>query len=178
VAAESSYQRFLARAHGLPLEERPTGSAPNAEELLTAAVKLCGHPVDLVAIDMPLALAPIVGRRASDNAVSEAYGARKCGTHTPSANRPGLISDDLRSAFEAAGYPLLTRVVRPPGVIEVYPHPALVELASAGERLCYKASKVGSYWPSDTPERLRPRRRGTVIREWWVPRERTGKRIR
>jgi predicted RNase H-like nuclease len=47
-------------------------------------------------------------------------------------------------------------------VIEVYPHPALVELASAGERLCYKASKVGSYWPSDTPER----RRELLYREW------------
>jgi predicted RNase H-like nuclease len=125
-------------------------------------VKLCGHSIDLVAIDMPLALEPIVGGRASDNAVSAAYGARKCGTHTPSANRPGRISDDLRSAFEAAGYPLLTRLVRPPGVIEVYPHPALVELASAHERLPYKASKVGRYWPSDTPER----RRELLYREW------------
>src|SRR5439155_11241349 len=53
VAAEPSYQRFVARAHGLPFEARPTGSAPNAEQLLTAAVKLCGHSVDLIAIDMP-----------------------------------------------------------------------------------------------------------------------------
>jgi predicted RNase H-like nuclease len=162
VAAEPSYQRFLARAYSLPPEERPTGSASKPEELLSSAVKLCGRPVDLVAIDMPLALTPILGRRASDDAVSKAYGARKCGTHTPSQNRPGRVSDNLRSAFEAAGYPLLTRRVRPPGVIEVYPHPALVELAEAPERLRYKASKVGSYWPSDTPER----RRDLLYWEW------------
>ena len=45
--------------------------------------------------------------------------------------------------------------VAPPGVIEVYPHPALVELAGASERLPYIASKVWSCWPSATQlERL------------------------
>jgi predicted RNase H-like nuclease len=53
-------------------------------------------------------------------------------------------------------------VVCPPGVIEVYPHPALVELAGACERLRYKASKVRSYWPSDTPAR----RRDLLFLEW------------
>jgi predicted RNase H-like nuclease len=105
----------------------------------------CGRPVDLVAIDMPLARSPIVGRRASDDAVSSAYGGRKCGTHTPSAFRPGRMSDDLREGFERAGYPLLTNTIAQSGVIEVYPHPALVELAGASERLPYKASKVRSY---------------------------------
>jgi predicted RNase H-like nuclease len=134
IAAEASYQRFHALANGLHPEERPKGSQPEPKELLSSSRKLCGRPVDLVGIDMPLALAPIVGRRGCDNAVSKAYGARKCGTHTP-ATRPGPVSDDLTRGFMEAGYPLLTRIAARPGVIEVYPHPALVELAGAPERL-------------------------------------------
>jgi hypothetical protein len=76
-------------------------------------------------------------------------------THTPSAFRPGRISDALREGFERAGYPLQTDRLARPGVIEVYPHPALVELAGALERLPYKTSKVGSYWPLATPQERR-----------------------
>jgi predicted RNase H-like nuclease len=150
-AIASSYQRFFALANKCQLpEEPPSGSPPDAIALLAAATELCGRPVDLVAIDMPLAHSPIVGRRPSDDAVSRADGARKCGTHTPSVARPGRISDDLRQAFEQVGYPLQTDKCSAPGIIEVYPHPALVELAGATERLRYKASKVRSYWPSTT----------------------------
>jgi predicted RNase H-like nuclease len=162
VSAEASYQRFHALADGLRPEERPEGSQPDPKELLSSSRKLCGRSVDLVAIDMPLALTPIVGRRVCDNAVSKAYGARKCGTHTPSAARPGRISDDLTRGFMEAGYPLLTRMAAPPGVIEVYPHPALVELAGAPERLRYKASKVRTYWRHGTPSE----RRDLLYREW------------
>jgi predicted RNase H-like nuclease len=152
-----SYQGFNALAvHDLAPELLPCGSRPDAAELLESSRKLCGLPVDLVAIDMPLAHHPITGRRASDNAVSAAYGARKCGTHTPSSTRPGRISDELKERFAQAGYPLRTDLIATPGVIEVYPHPALVELAEAPERLCYKVSKVRSYWPaSDATERRR-----------------------
>jgi predicted RNase H-like nuclease len=162
VAVEASYQRFLAQAHGLPPEERPTGSIPDPEALLASSHTLCGGPVSLVAIDMPIAMTPIVGRRACDDLVSKTYAARKCGTHSPSARRPGRISDDLRAGFQAADYPLLTTTVAPPGVIEVYPHPALVELANAAERLPYKASNVAKYWPSATPAQ----RRGLLCWEW------------
>jgi predicted RNase H-like nuclease len=162
VAAEASYQRFHALADGLCPEARPKGSQPDPKELLSSSRKLCGRSVDLVAIDMPLALTPIVGRRGCDDAVSKAYGARKCGTHTPSATRPGPVSDDLTRGFMEAGYPLLTRIAAPPGVIEVYPHPALVELAGAPERLRYKASKVRTYWRQATA----PERRDLLYREW------------
>jgi predicted RNase H-like nuclease len=43
--------------------------------------------------------------------------------------------------FELAGYSLRTDTIARLGVIEVYPHPALVELAGAAERLPYKALK-------------------------------------
>lgn len=130
--------------------------------LLAAASAYCGQAIDLVAIDMPLSRTPIRGRRVSDNAVSAAYGARKCGTHTPSAERPGLLSDALREGFAQAGYPLLTQKTASPGLIEVYPHPALVELADAAKRLPYKAAKVRSYWPSATSFE----RRGNLYRQW------------
>src|SRR5262245_36753317 len=163
IAVASSYQHFDALADDrLTREARPRGSMPDARALLTSATRLCGRPVDLVAIDMPLAHVPITCRRASDNAVSRTYGARKCGTHTPSAARPGPISDALREGFKLSEYPLLTSAVSPPGVIEVYPHPALVELARSPSRLRYKASKVRSYWPSvDGVERRR-----LLLREW------------
>jgi predicted RNase H-like nuclease len=149
VAVASSYQRFLALADAkIEAERHPLGSSPDARSLLAAASVLCGRAVDLVAVDMPLAHSPIVTRRTSDNAVSRAYGGRKCGTHTPSTLRPGPISDALRQGFERAGYPLLTARPTLRGLIEVYPHPALVELAEANERLKYKAARISNYWPS------------------------------
>jgi predicted RNase H-like nuclease len=160
LAAESSYQRFHAIAtDGIAREFRPTGSMPSASALLASALALCGRKVDLVAVDMPLSLDPITGRRNSDNAVSRAYGARNCSTHSANELRPGPISETLRNGFHGAGYPLQTTSVSPPGLIEVYTHPALVELADAPERLPYKVSKIGKYWPSLAPEERRIRLR-------------------
>ena len=118
IASASSYQRFLALANHLPEEGRPSGSLPDAPALLASASILCGHPIDLVAVDMPLARTPIVGRRISDDAVSRAYGGRKCGTHTPSILRPGRMSDHIRDSFDLAGYPLVTNIMAPIGLIE------------------------------------------------------------
>jgi predicted RNase H-like nuclease len=163
IAAVASYRDFHARAdRRKPAAECPPDSMPEARALLASASRLCGGTVDLVAIDMPLAQSPIVGRRNSDDAVSKTYSRRKCGTHSPSASRPGRLSDDLRKGFEQAGYPLRTDAAVPPGVIEVYPHPALVELAGAAERLPYKVSKVQRYWPSVTA----PERRVHLCSQW------------
>ncbi len=147
-ALEASYDRFLARAKGAaPDETRPGGSRPNAAELLAAAEAICGRRVDLVAIDMPLSRRPITGRRPADRLVSERYGDRAAATHSPGGERPGKISDRLRAEFEAEGYALCTA---PPaqGLIEVYPHPALIEFLKAERRLEYKAGKTGVYWPA------------------------------
>jgi predicted RNase H-like nuclease len=93
-AVESSDQRFQALADShIQAEDRPSGSRPDTVPLLASVEKISGWVPNLVAIDMPLAHAPIVGRRASDKAVSQAYGARKCGTHTPNALRPGRLSE-------------------------------------------------------------------------------------
>jgi predicted RNase H-like nuclease len=160
IAAAPSYQRFQALAdRSLPAEQRLTGSLPDARGLLASAMQLCDGTINIVAIDMPLAHTPVVGRRGSDDAVSKEYGGRKCGTHSPSALRPGPLSEHLRQSFDRLGYPLLTNAsaMPPVGLIEVYPHPALVELAGASVRLQYKAAKVRSYWPSATHQQRRVR---------------------
>jgi len=162
VATAPSYDHFLALADGDPPPGRPAGSAPNARALLTAAATIAGGQVNIVAIDMPLSISPITCRRVSDNAVSRAYGARHCSTHTPSVTRPGRISDDLREGFEAAGFPLQTANANQPGLLEVYPHPALVELAGASRRLPYKAGKVRNYWPAAS----RSGRRALLLEQW------------
>jgi predicted RNase H-like nuclease len=163
VEAESSYQNFCARVDSAAGVEIPlSGSLPVTSALLATCQVLSGRLPELVAIDMPLSLSPICGRRASDEAVSRAYGAYWCATHTPSASRPGQISDRLRADFEKAGYPLQTEVISTPGLIEVFPHPALVELASAEQRLPYKAGKVGKYWPTLG----RGERRDRLYRQW------------
>jgi predicted RNase H-like nuclease len=62
-----------------------------------------------------------------------------------------------------AGYPLLTRLEdSPPGLIEVYPHPALVELTSAKRRLPYKVSRARAYWK----EADRAQRRDLLFQTW------------
>ena len=147
-----SYTAFLDETFAtdaVPVKHR--GASVEAAALLTRANALAGCEIDLVAIDMPLSKDPITARRISDNLVSSAYGARHCATHTPSALRPGRISDDIRLGFARAGYDLLTDEVTTPGLIEVYPHPALVELSRAERRLPYKFAKVRKYWPDETP---------------------------
>lgn len=149
LAVAPSYAHFLELAQGNPLSSVPTGSTPDVAALLTASERIAGAPVSLVAIDMPLSLTPITGRRESDNAIARAFGARHCSTHSPSAARPGALSDTLRGDFAAAGYPLRTHDAAAGGLIEVYPHPALVVLANAARRLPYKAGNSAKYWPGE-----------------------------
>jgi predicted RNase H-like nuclease len=85
-----------------------------------------------------------------------------CGTHTPNTAHPGTVSEQLRVGFLAEGYPLLTDSFSLPGLIEVYPHPALLALMQADYRLPYKFSKRRRYWP----ERLPFERRERLIGEW------------
>ncbi|TPK80391.1 DUF429 domain-containing protein [Mesorhizobium sp. B2-4-18] len=147
-ATASSYSAFCA----LSGNTRRSGLIGEASEALEAAEALVGSPVDLVAVDMPLSRKPIVARRASDDAVSRAYGHRWAATHTPSAIRPGPVSDKLRTSFELKGYELRTSGSVVSGLVEVYPHPALIEFASAERRLPYKFGNRRSYWPDETPK--------------------------
>lgn len=146
-AVAPSYAAFLAAADDAPPSGTPSGAAPDVPALLAAAARIAGRPVDLVAIDMPLARTPIVARRPSDDAIARAFGRWHCATHSPSADRPGALSDRLRAELAVAGYPLRTDGAARGGLIEVYPHPALVILAGETRRLPYKAGNSARYWP-------------------------------
>lgn len=164
ITAAPSYDCFCG---GPPAEDgrprrRHRGSMPDAAKLLAASAVHGAAAIDLVAVDMPLARLPIVTRRPCDNAVSSTYGARKCGTHSPTPLRPGLISAALTASFEKAGMPLHTAEITGPGVIEVYPHPALVELMQAPVRVTYKIGKIGNYWPATS----RDERRAKLLAIW------------
>lgn len=155
VNATQSYGDFLG-------EPDKSNALPPVGDLMTAAEELAGQSIDLVSIDMPLSKGAITGRRLADNAVSSVYGARKAGTHTPSVERPGPISSELMLGLEALGYSLKTKTLSLPGTIEVYPHPALIELTGAPERLKYKAAKLRRYWPE-----LAPSQRREILIETW-----------
>lgn len=166
-ALAPSYDSFLDLAAGTPVdwESRPTGGSVEVGELLSAAQALGADSVEVVAIDMPLSLLPITGRRTADRAVSRAFGARGASTHSPSAARPGSLSDSLRADFAVYNYPLATKTPRPRpqptglahrALIEVYPHASLLDLTGADYRLPYKVDKRRKYWPdADTDERKR-----------------------
>lgn len=76
-----SYDAFISSSDAAR-PDRHRGSVPNAAKLIEAAASKGGREVDLVAIDMPLSLTPIVSRRTSDNLISSAYGAKHASTHT------------------------------------------------------------------------------------------------
>lgn len=114
-----SVEHFLAEAHKRPTPEKPSGGVGQARDLLEATRAMAGRLPDLVAIDMPMALEPITTRRASDDALSRAYGAKWCAAHSPNALRPGPISDHLREGFGEAGFPLCITEIATPGLIEV-----------------------------------------------------------
>lgn len=151
----ASYAEFLRDRTELSRILRHRGTMPDPGALISAAAAKAGAGIDLVAVDMPLATVPIAGRRLSDNLISSAYGARHASTHTPSSARPGKISDELREGFGRLGLPLATTTLGNRSLIEVYPHPALIELATAERRLPYKVSKIRKYWPDQTPDMRR-----------------------
>jgi predicted RNase H-like nuclease len=118
-------------------------------QAIHSAKLLLGAAPDLVAVDMPLSKKKITGRRTSDLAVSKRFGAAKCATHSPSAERPGKVSDAFRAACEQTGYALIVSAGPRPAfsLAEVYPHPALLCLMNVKERVPYKIAKTRTYWP-------------------------------
>ena len=96
---------------------------------------------------MPLATSPITSRRAADTAISSRFGPKGCAVHSPSAERPGAIADQLRADFTALGVLLHTNGSDPaaPALIECYTHVALLALLKRDYRVPYKVSRSGQY---------------------------------
>jgi predicted RNase H-like nuclease len=168
VALAPSYGQFIAGCGNDPsaFRDRTVGGSPAPQKLLDAAKGyLCGALPDAVIADIPLSLATIEGRRVADDRVSVAYGARHCGTHTPSPHRPGPISVELRKGFGDAGFRLATAANPTEAtkvLVETYPHPALLCLLGRPSRVPYKVGNVRKYWPSLDTEA----RHGALISEW------------
>lgn len=154
--------RLIAAAPDVTTFTHGATASLDAGPILMAAQRLGGAPVDLVAVDMPLSRLPITARRAADRAVSAAYGSRYAATHSPSAERPGMVADRLREQMASLGYHLRTAADPAGRLVEVYPHPAIIEFMSLGKRLEYKAGKTRKYWPKlALPDRL------TMLRRNW-----------
>lgn len=162
-----SYAGFVRLGSGAAVDWLATaveGGEADAGALLDAASRIApGVEVAVVAVDMPLARGRIVARRACDDAISSAFGGRGCGTHSPSALRPGPIADRLHRSFAARGFVLATGAARGErSLVEVFPHTALLALLRSAYRVPYKATRAGRYWPGETP--LVRRRR--LLRAW------------
>lgn len=163
VAATPSYHSFLALAEGMPVDwtTKSRGALPDVGRLVAGAERLLGgRQLTIVTVDMPLSTKPITERRTADAAISRAYGGRGAAVHSPSSERPGIISDQLTRDFAAMGFPLATGDTpfgTPHRLVEVYPHPALMTLTGVNYRLPYKVSRSRRYWPKSSPAERRAR---------------------
>jgi len=152
-AVSSSYQDFCK----FDSINEHAGERPIPKLLISAAEKLLvnGH-VDVVTVDMPMSNVEITGRRDSDRQISKKFGKQGCSTHTPSRDRPGMVGKMMSNGFAKMGYRLRTTeewlYTEKRQLIEVYPHPALLNLLEAKYRIPYKESKNKRYWPKATIE--------------------------
>ena len=157
LAVAPSYKAFIGLASGQAWDpqQKATGSRPDPAALLKASQQLAGAGVSCVSVDMPLATSPITSRRAADTAISSRFGRKGCAVHSPSAERPGAIADQLSADFAALGYHLHTNGSgqTTPALIECYPHVALLALLTRGFRVPYKVGRSGKYWKSKRPSR-------------------------
>jgi len=153
LAVAPSYATFIGLTSGKAWDpqQKATGSRPDPAALLQASKQLTGEEVSCVSVDMPLATTPITSRRAADTAISSRFGPRGCAVHSPSAERPGAIADQLRADFATLGYPLHTSSSdqAAPALIECYPHVALLALLKRNYRVPYKVSRSGKYWKAE-----------------------------
>ena len=159
-AVAGSYRDFVSLTDVAPANQ---DEQSNLQFILDAVRQITSCQLCMVAVDMPLANSQIVRRRHADNIVSKNYGRFGCGTHTPTSDRPGKISSDLRAFFEACDFKLRTsNEPEQLSLIEVYPHPALVVLTNAEFRLPYKVGKIREYWKQLSSSERRQR----LLLEW------------
>lgn len=163
--AAPSYEAFLARAAGKPIDwrARQAGGAVDLVALVRASAAIAGREPDAISVDMPLSHERVQSRRAADQAVSRAFGKLGASTHSPNIERPGQVSVQMMAQAKAVGFALSTvpragdqSTPQLPALIETYPHPLIIHLLRLKQRLLYKVSKSSKYWPNtDTVTRRR-----------------------
>jgi len=135
-------------------DKRVDGAMPRMDALVGDCAGK-GYPISVVALDIPLSPETITGRRTADNLISRRYGSRKASTHSPTEGRPGDVSAMIFTQLTLAGFSWAFSQLGEATFIEVYPHPAIIELFRLAERLPYKVSKHRSYWPNLSPSQSR-----------------------
>jgi predicted RNase H-like nuclease len=157
-AVAPSYESFYALANGRAVDwsSTPTGGAPSAGALLDAAESLTGaSSIEVITVDMPIARTAFSSRRRADNAAAKVLSVVGCSVHSPSAERPGPVSTQLCEGFSARGYAVHTTMSSPNNgrpVLEVYPHPAAMNLLNETYRVPYKVAKTTKYFPGTSTE--------------------------
>jgi hypothetical protein len=172
VALAPSYTQFegLAEGRAVDWQARPPGSVPDLAALLAASRQhLDGEPVQVIAVDMPLSLDPIRGRRVADAAVSRAFGVQGCAVHSPSVERPRALADRLRTDAENLGYPLATAAIpagQTPTLLEV-------DFTRRGAWVSVRREPIITAWCRASPwldpggaERVGSRRAGALSRRF------------
>jgi len=147
------------RASGvLALNWDGTSARPMAWDALTGVgavvdfiARTVGGGPALVAVDAPLLVPNETGTRPGDRALSREYRQREAGAYPANRRRlgPDVVGEVLVAKLRDHGFtlsPLVRRRAEVRQVVEVYPHPAQVELFGLPKTLKYKAR------PGRTPE--------------------------
>ena len=159
VGLAPSYEQFMALADGKVVnwDQAPKGSEPNLKLLVQVAQQMASPAkIRTIAVDMPVSLQKISGRRAADSAISRTFGAKGCSTHSPNEQRPGSLADKYRVTCDQLGFQLATTstpVGSQSSLIEVYPHTALLELLDLDFRFPYKVEKSSRYWKGESTQK-------------------------
>ena len=145
-----SYYEFLERDTP-DWTAKPRPSPP----LLTELIRHCqdrNYEVRVAALDIPLGPQPVRSYREADRALTRAYSSRGAPVHSPTPERPGIISDTIYRQLTHAGFRWAgtQKILDQPSFIEVYPHAAIIELFGYAYRLPYKVQKRGQYWRDDS----------------------------
>jgi predicted RNase H-like nuclease len=100
----------------------------------------------VVAVDAPLLVPNETGRRPCESELSREYGSRWAATHSSNRqlllNRHGAIrGEDLAGELRRSGFSdLWSQTQRT--LLEVYPHPAIIEAFGLPHRLAYKKGRI------------------------------------
>ena len=119
-------------------------SLSSDEEIIGWIKRLVDGSV-VVAIDAPLLVPNMTGRRPCEAAVAREYGSRKAGPHPSNRSlltrvNGGIRGETLATRLAAIGF-ADPWAGSDRTLLEVYPHPALIETFGLDERLVYKAKK-------------------------------------
>jgi len=157
IAVAPSYDDFIGLAEGRePRWDRPSSGLRDVTSILSAASALAdGEAIDAIAIDMPISMKRISGRRPADDAVSREFGRFGAAVHSPNSQRPDPAVTRAVREFVNAGFPIRTTEPRLPGLFEVYPLAALTRVLGLPKRPPYKVSKMARYgWPGPRASRI------------------------